>query len=68
MCLGMGLEIVGRVSNDMAAISRAMKVLYAVALGCKRLLFAVVFRRRFLFAFVLRVWAYFSARVLGLGL
>jgi hypothetical protein len=54
-CLGMGLEIVGRVSNDMDVMSRAMKVLCAVALEYRRLLFVVVFRRRFSFAFVLRV-------------
>ncbi len=68
MCLGMGLEIIGRLSYDMVGMSRAMKVLCALALGCRSLVLVAVYRRRFRFAFVLWVWMYVSARVLGLGL
>jgi len=45
MCFGVGLEIVARVSNGMAVMSRVVKVLCAVVLGCGRLVLVVVFRR-----------------------
>ena len=49
--LSVGLEVLGRVSSDFAVMMKAMKVLYAVAFGWRRLGRVLVFRRRFRFTF-----------------
>ena len=53
--LNVGLAVLGRVSSDLAVMKRAMKLLYDAALGWERLGRVFVSRRRFRFAFLLRL-------------
>jgi hypothetical protein len=55
LCLGVGLEAVGRLSNDLAVMSNAKKVVWAVVILWECWVCLAVFLRRFLFAFALRM-------------
>ena len=55
LCLGMGIKVVGRLSNDLVVMSNAKQVVWAVVMGWEYWVYLTVFLRRFIFSFVLRM-------------
>ena len=55
LCSGVGLEDVGRLSNGLAVMSNAKKVVWAVVMGWECWVCLDVFLQRFIFAFALRM-------------
>ena len=55
LCLGLGLEAVGRLSNDLVVVGNDEKVVWAVVMGWECWVCLVVFLRRFIVAFAPRM-------------